>query len=831
MEPEETLKDVAFKYFLQGHRIVPFLGKAPLVNWGKWQTEPQTREEFDGLPWGKADGFAIVCGIKLNNDFYVGVLDLDVEKANVPLSEETLQKQKKVIDSLLVTQREKTPSGGKHHVYYSKAPVKTRTVDDCAIEVLGEGKLCIMAPSKGYMRANDNPPSDVDDLNQEFMEALKKAGIKTPTLPKTQQPESALPKTQQPESALPKTQQPERVKHVSKSTKVRPCFLKLMEKETLSHGERVALVIELEWAGYSESEIKTLFHEHQAWHPAGYSQETTDKQIESILGRYRQEKKETLKEKGTCFQDCSLQGYTDCRRTSHVEQYLDENKKFIPKLLAEELMQEYYFITMCDTKQIYVFKDGYYHPHGETIIQKECRARLDAEYRTHRFNEVVDFIRASTYVTYREEPANLVPLKNGVLDLETLELKPHSPEYMFFNLLPLEYNPSADCPNIKKFLGEIAAEGDATILLEILGYCLYRNYPIAKALMLVGEGSNGKSTFLSLVKTFLGAENVSGRCLQELEVNRFAKADLHNKLANIYSDLPDKSLHRTGIFKMLTGGDLITAEKKFLSSFNFVNYAKLLFSCNKVPEVYDDTDAFFRRWIIIVFPNKFVGEKSDPNMLSKLTTPNELSGLLNLALDALKKLLERGTFTYSKTTEELREDYTRKSSPIAAFTMDCLESDSDAIIEKKALYSVFAAYCRSRNLPAVSEHTFFRNLPQHIAINDYKPTIAGKRIYTFKGIKYTEAVATLTGVERQFIVSSSRSEEFRKEPWDTEDIPGEYNYIKITIPDDNVSVKPPTEKQEKLIPDDTAKTPTEKQKKLELLWETLMKNDNNLTPH
>lgn len=478
------------------------------------------------------------------------------------------------------------------------------------------------------------------------------------------------------------------------------------------------------------------------------------------------------------------------------EKYFDDGK-FVPKFLAEELMREYHFLTMKDTDVVYVFDDGFYQPYGEILIKQQCKARLGKEYRKNKAEEVIDYIKVSTYVNRKEEPPNLVPLVNGILDINAMELKPYSPEYMFFNKLPVKYDPKADCPNIKQFLSEITAtEEDVQILLEVVGFCLYREYIIAKALMLVGGGSNGKSTFLNLVKTFLGKENISGRSLQDLEENRFAKADLHHKLANIYADLPDKALWRTGTFKMLTGRDTITAERKFQHSFTFENYAKLLFSANKVPEAHDDTDAFFRRWLIVVFPNQFTGEKADPHILQKLTTPEELSGLLNLVLPALKRLLEKGQFSYSKTTEEIREDYIRKSSPIAAFVMDCLEVDSDAFIAKKDLFNLFSEYCRARNIPSVTQDTFFKNLPRHVSVTDFRPKIEGKRPSVFKGIRFSFGVSrvfeeifrkeaqnnemsTLSTVSRAFYSLIERREEYERMGYKVEVV--DESYIKVWI--------------------------------------------------
>jgi len=535
---------------------------------------------------------------------------------------------------------------------------------------------------------------------------------------------------------------------------------------------------------------------------------------------------------GTKFFKCEKCGEYSTRLKSKAREsldkavqtaaYFDERNKFIPKLLADEIMSERNFVTMMDNEEIYVYLDGYYQPLGEVLIKKECKDKLLDEYRKNRATEVIDYIKASTYTRRREEAPNLIPFENGVLDLNSnpTELKSYSPDLMFFNKIPVKYNPEADCPNIKKFHQEITGNpGDIAVLEEVLGFCLYRDYFIAKALMLVGGGSNAKSTWLSLAKTFLGHKNVCGRGLQDLEEHRFAKADLHTKLANIYADLPDKALSRTGMFKMLTGRDLITAEKKFRDSFHFVNYTKLMFSANKVPEAYDDTAAFFRRWIIIVFPNVFiVGDNADPHILNKLISEEELSGLLNLALAGLKRLLKNGAFSYSKTTAEIKEDYIRKSSPIAAFVMDCLETDSDAFIVKKELYNVFTEYCRQLSLPTVTQDTFFKNLPQHAVVMDHRPTVESKRYYTFKGVRYAlNNLSNLSMVSRVFYTLIEKRGDY--EGYDVGEL-NDSSFIKVRIPldsMDSLDTKPTTcWICHELLPEDQANTTTHEGKTVHL---------------
>jgi len=122
---------------------------------------------------------------------------------------------------------------------------------------------------------------------------------------------------------------------------------------------------------------------------------------------------------------------------------------------------------------------------------------------------------------------------NGVLDLKTQELKPHTHEYLSLTQLPEEYNPEAKCPNIDKFLSEVIRPEDIKYILQLIGYCLLNDCRYQVSVMLYGsDGANGKGTLLDLVTTFLGADNCSHRSLQSIDNNRFAVADLFGKMAH-----------------------------------------------------------------------------------------------------------------------------------------------------------------------------------------------------------------------------------------------------------------------------------------------------------
>ncbi|MBA7504848.1 hypothetical protein ES706_03506 [subsurface metagenome] len=415
-------------------------------------------------------------------------------------------------------------------------------------------------------------------------------------------------------------------------------------------------------------------------------------------------------------------------------QYFDDGR-FVPKWLAENIMKEYNFATM-DGDVIYAYVNGVYVPSGAAIIKYEAQSRLGDRATTHYVDEVVGFIKRETYQPREKfNLKHLINLKNGFLNIKTGELLTHTPEKLSTIRIPVAYDPSANCPNIQKFLREVLHEGDMPTILELFGYCLYLGYPIHKAFMFVGDGANGKSTLINLLKTFLRRENCASVSLQELEINRFATNALDGKLANLYADLPSKALSSTARFKMLTGEDLIGAERKFGAHFTFENHAKLIFSTNRIPKAEDDTAAFFRRWIIINFPNVFEGKRAYKRILEKLTTDEELSGLLNLALKGLGDLLERGDFSSGKSTEEAREQYIRMSDSIGAFVMDRVEIAPEEWVSKRELYSVYCEYCRDNNYPTVSDGTFHKNIHQYAKLEDFRPLVDGKRLSAWRGIR------------------------------------------------------------------------------------------------
>lgn len=274
-------------------------------------------------------------------------------------------------------------------------------------------------------------------------------------------------------------------------------------------------------------------------------------------------------------------------RNEYVLETGDGKLKLDLAKLVDDLLAEYRFATFIDTEEILIYDNGMWKAEGEAFIRRECPRRVgNKELLTkYKVSEITGHIQRTTYC-HRGIFNNdkwTINLENGLLDVRNSQLRPYTPQFFSTIRIPVKYDPNADCPRIKTFLAEILNSEDISVIEELFGYCLIPDYSIQRAFLLVGDGENGKSTLLNLMREFIGKDNCAGVPWHALELDRFAKSALESKLVNMFADIPSQSLNRTGGFKMLTGGDAIGTERKFKGYFTFINYARLIFSANKPP--------------------------------------------------------------------------------------------------------------------------------------------------------------------------------------------------------------------------------------------------------
>lgn len=441
--------------------------------------------------------------------------------------------------------------------------------------------------------------------------------------------------------------------------------------------------------------------------------------------------------------NCHLDYQEALRRNTPQESSTLNDEKGAPHWgkVANHLMGKYTFATREDDKKVLYFdsSQGIYK-NASALIEGTVKALFaDEKDRPSRYfiEETKANIQWSTYVSpelFNSQDGIVVA--NGVFGSN---LHPFDPNRYDTIRVPVEYDKAAAAIDFRNALTQwLPDEVDRAVLQEYVGYCLVKDMPHHKALMLTGKGANGKSTFLGVVKSLLGSENIASVSLQDLNERAFTHANLIGKLALVYADLSDKPLRETGSFKILTGGDMIGAEMKYVQDrVNFVNYAKLIYSANKLPLSYDDSDAFFRRMIVVDFPNRFSGEDADHYLLQKLTTPESLSGVLNWALEGRERLMSQGWFSDNKTIEERRSEYKRNSDPVWGFVQDeCVIGNPLDDIPKGALYEIYKRWCSEHDIRPLQDYSFGKNLKRVVPeIGEERPTRAGKRVTIWTGIR------------------------------------------------------------------------------------------------
>jgi P4 family phage/plasmid primase-like protien len=410
--------------------------------------------------------------------------------------------------------------------------------------------------------------------------------------------------------------------------------------------------------------------------------------------------------------------------------------------LTREIMKEYTFKTMTDTDEMcyYDKEKGLYLLNAEWRI-KELGDLMCPEISTHELQEVINHIKHKTYVDRSEFDSNpdILNLENGLLNIHTLELSEHSPDKYSLVQIPVKHDPDAKCTKFLQFLNDVLKPKDIPIMLQFIGYCLYKTSVYEKAVLCIGKGDNGKSTLLTVLERFFGVNNRSSVSLQDLSGgNRFASVDLYGKLVNTFADLKKEKLKDTGPFKMIVSGDTIRGEKKGKQAFNFKNFAKLIFSCNDIPESDDTGYAYFKRWIIFHFERAFTGKEKNRNLKDEISTPEERSGLLNLALDALRQLIEDNGFVDADDIEKVAEDYMANTGAIARFvdTKCQITRNNNDIIVCRELWGLYYDYCKQNQIIDIKDDNIFgmEILQMHVVKKRVK--ISNHQEYCYVGIKY-----------------------------------------------------------------------------------------------
>lgn len=322
------------------------------------------------------------------------------------------------------------------------------------------------------------------------------------------------------------------------------------------------------------------------------------------------------------------------------------------------------FITVRDETgrqpHIYFYDDGYYKLNGEDFIvdiAKELFIQAKKPWQRKYKVEILDYLRTENIVERSKMilPKSLINFNNGVYNIATGKLMPHSPDYHFLYKIPWDYKKKPLTLKLRKFFESTFNNNEDYIKFsqELFGYCLYSDYNYPGLFYLYGTGGNGKSVWLSLLTNMLGEKNVANKSIDSLMGHRFTTALLYGKLVNCCGELTDSVMNKTDMLKRLTAGDKIQAEFKGKDGFDFRNVAKIVTACNSIPMCYDRTDGWYERQYILPFLIKFRDtKKCDSDLLEKLITKDNMESLLYWSVQGLQRLMKQKRFTYGSKKDK-----------------------------------------------------------------------------------------------------------------------------------------------------------------------------------
>jgi putative DNA primase/helicase len=331
----------------------------------------------------------------------------------------------------------------------------------------------------------------------------------------------------------------------------------------------------------------------------------------------------------------------------------------------------------------------------------------------------------------------LINLINGTFEITPTKqiLREHNREDCLKHLLPFKYNENATAPRFQNFLNQVLPEVEKqNILAEYFGSCFVKQsvLKLEKALLLYGDGSNGKSVIFDIINAlFGGIQNVSNYSLNSLTDEKgYHRANLANKLLNYASEINGNL--EASFFKQLVSGEPIEARLPYCEPFILTDYAKLVFNCNRLPAVSEDSHAFFRRFLIVKF-DVTIEEKDQDRELANKIIDSELDGVFNWVLEGLRRILKFKQFTDCEAVNKQLDIYKKESDTVLLFLDDehYLKSP-DEYIPLQELYQDYWSYCTKSGCKALTKHSFsakLKNISFTIERKSY-----GKAVYAKKSI-------------------------------------------------------------------------------------------------
>ena len=375
---------------------------------------------------------------------------------------------------------------------------------------------------------------------------------------------------------------------------------------------------------------------------------------------------------------------------------------------------------------------------GEIYEELKCCAVNNIP---RKITNILEVMRLAAHVEDFAPEADRIHLANGTLKLDGsfIEGRPS----IVWSRLPVAYRPDAPAPvRWLSFLDGLLYAEDIPTLQEFIGYCLIPSNKGQRMMVIKGNGGEGKSQIGAVLGALLGS-NMKDGSIGKISENRFARADLEHILLCVDDDMRMEALRQTNYVKsIVTAQGQMDLERKGKQSYQGWMYARLLaFSNGDLQALYDRSDGFYRRQLILTTKDKPLSRVDDPDIAEKMAA--EVDGILLWAFEGLQRLVKNGfQFTESDRAKRNRELVKRDNNNV----FDFLESEgyirlkADACTSSKELYEVYKMWCEENSLNAIKARGFSDALIANQRRYNLESTnnianSSGRRVRGFVGIE------------------------------------------------------------------------------------------------
>lgn len=406
--------------------------------------------------------------------------------------------------------------------------------------------------------------------------------------------------------------------------------------------------------------------------------------------------------------DCSLDRFHKFNSKGNITGVFDAE-------IVDYIIQNNHLFTIGDV--VYLYCDGVYKQDTRgKALKYNIQCLIYREFQNSRtINRIYELILIQPsikkqYWELNQFPNFYINFQNGMLNVKTMELLPHSPTYFAMNQIPHEYKvlTKADLekfPNSQYFLKTSFDVPDINTIFQYMGICLTHNMLYQIFLLLKGEGANGKSLMIDIFNAVIGEQNTSNLSMDKL-TQKFYPAQLLFRLLNTCADISKITIDDDAELKKIIGGDIIQAEFKGKDSFSFRPYAKMLFSANRFPYVDDRSEGFKRRLRVVEMNKK--PPKKDVYLKQKVL--QELDFWIYMAVQGLKEVLNNHDIYESNNSKKVKENIHKDSDSVYSFIKDCIITEEGRNIRRAEVFKEYEKYCNYHERVRVKKKTFFEEL-------------------------------------------------------------------------------------------------------------------------